>query len=114
MQKKPFSLKAKVGVYVLLFLFLMFSIAPNVTSAAEDVPTDDTLGAKVAQAETGAGGAAAGEAAAGVAAAGASSGLSAATIAAIALGVAAAAVGIAAVAGSNDDSGAVTPTTHRP
>jgi hypothetical protein len=108
MKKKPFSLKTKVCVCVLMFSFLLFPITPNIALSADDAVTENIAGAKVAQAETGTG---AGEAAAGVAATGASTGLSGAAIAAIAVGVAAATVAIIAVStGDGDD--AVAPTAH--
>ena len=111
MKKKPFSLKTKVGVCVLMFSFLLFPITPNIALAADDAVTENIAGAKVAQAEAGTG-AGAGEAAAGAAATGASTGLSGAAIAAIAVGVAAATVAIIAVSTGGDDAAA--PTTHHP
>ena len=108
MKKKAFSLKTKVGVYVLVFSFLLFPITPNIALSADDAVAENKAGAKVAQAGAGTG---AGEAAAGAAATGASTGLSGAAIAAIAVGVAAATVGIIAVSTGGDDD-AVTPTAH--
>ena len=107
MKKKPFSLEAKAGICVLLFAFLLFPMSPNIALAAEEAVAGDTAGAKVAQAESGAG---AGGAAAGEVAAGASTGLSAATIAAIAVGVAVVVIGIAAVIGSGGDDDGSTVT----
>ena len=107
MKRKAFSLKTKVGVCVLMFSFLLFPITPNIALAADDAVTENIPGAKVAQAETGAG---AGEAAAGVAATGASTGLSGVAIAAIAVGVAAATIAVIAVSTGDDDD--VTTTAH--
>ena len=97
MKRKSFGVAAKVGVFVLLFAFLLVPASSSI--AQEKV-------AAAAGAE--AGGTGAGAAGAGAAGAGGTAGISSTTVLGIMAGVAVMA-GIIAAASSGDDGAATTP-----
>ena len=104
MKMKRLGVAAKVGVFLLLFAFLL---APASSGIAQQAPASTAGGAGAADA----GGTGAGAAGAGAAGAGGTAGISTTAVVGAMLGVAVLA-GVLAAAASGDD-GAVT-TTHHP